>query len=89
MAYTIGNGKIGTSNGTEEKVLLYNISIQKFVSFPYTCHQKKAQIYQITDESKNDKIETSIYFPLLSEWSIIDKNKMRKYQKKAQIKEKL
>jgi len=62
MEYIIGNGKIGTWNGTGENALLYKISIQKYVSFQYTCHHKRAQIYHINKINKNDNTSGSINF---------------------------
>jgi hypothetical protein len=58
---------MGTSYGTGEIAFVYKISIQKWVSFPYTCQPRNAQIYQKIAEKRNDKIDTSIYFPLFRE----------------------
>jgi len=60
IEYIIGNGKIGTWKGTGEYALLYNISIQKYVSLQYTCHHKNAHIYQINNINRNDKTRGSI-----------------------------
>ena len=61
-AYMIGRGKIGTWNGIGlNECLLYNISIQKFVSLQYTCHQKKDPIYQIVSAQKNAITTQSTY----------------------------
>lgn len=68
IEYTIGNGKTGTLNGTGVYGWLYIISIQINVSFQYTCHHNKAQIYHIGNINNSDN---TIHVIKLSSFSFL------------------
>lgn len=89
IEYTIGRGNIATLYGTGVNGWLYINSIQKKVSFQYTCHHNNAQIYQIGRIKRNDKTSQFIKLSSFSSLILINIWNTTKNQNNAHINEKL